>query len=102
MIARPPRTIPVPDAVADLAALQLPAHVLEVVDEVGLCGRLLTGRTLAACPAVIRIEPAVRLHARLGWANKQLAACNPGLVVGWGDMPGLNRHDRYHFDRDED
>jgi len=91
VIARPPRTIPVPDAVADLAARQLPAHVLEAVDEAGLCGRLLTGRTLAACAADVRIEPAVRLHARLAWANKQLAACNPGLVHGWGDLPGLNR-----------
>lgn len=49
MIARPPRTIPVPDAVADLAARQLPAHALAAVDEAGLCGRLLTGRTLIAC-----------------------------------------------------
>lgn len=91
MIARPPYTIPVPDAVADLAARHLPAHVLEAVDEAALCGRLLTGRTLAACPAAVRIEPAVRLHARLGTANKVLAACNPGLVHGWGDLPGLNR-----------
>ena len=88
MIARPPRTIPVPDAVA---ARQLPAHVLEAVDEAGLCGRLLTGRTLAACPAAVRAEPAVRLPARLCAANKILAAHNPGLVHGWGDLPGLNR-----------
>jgi hypothetical protein len=91
VIARPPYTIPVPDAVADLAARQLPGRVLEAVDEAGLCGRLLTGRTLAACPAVVRAEPAIRLHARLAWANKRLAAHNPGLVHGWGDLPGLNR-----------
>lgn len=91
MIARPPRTVPVPDAVADLAARQLPAHVLEAVDEAGLCGRLLTGRTLAACTTAVRVEPAIRLHARLCVANKTLAACNPGLVHGWGDLPGLNR-----------
>lgn len=91
MIARPPYTIPVPNAVADLAARQLPAHVLDAVDEAGLCGRLLTGRTLAACPAVVRVEPSVRLHARLCAANKVLAACNPGLVHGWGDLPGLDR-----------
>jgi hypothetical protein len=90
VIARPPRTIPIPDAVALLAGQQLPSRVREAVAEAGLCGRLPTGRTLAACPAVARVEPAVRLHARLGWANKQLAACNPGLVVGWGDMPGLS------------
>jgi hypothetical protein len=91
VIARPPRTIPVPDAVADLAARQLPARVLEAVDEAGLCGRLLTGRTLAACTAAVRAEPVARLHARLCAANKTLAACNPGLVHGWGDLPGLNR-----------
>jgi hypothetical protein len=91
VIARPPRTIPVPDAVADLAARQLPAHVLEAVDEAGLCGRLLTGRTLAACTAEVRAEAAIRLHARLCTANKTLSACNPGLVHGWGDLPGLNR-----------
>lgn len=91
MIARPSRTIPVPDAVADLAARQLPAHVLEAVDEAGLCGRLLAGRTLAACTAEVRAEPVVRLHARLCTANKTLAACNPGLVHGWGDLPGLER-----------
>jgi hypothetical protein len=91
VIARPPYTIPVPDAVADLAARQLPAHVLEAVDEAGLCGRLLAGRTLAACAAVVCAEPAVRLHVRLCAANKTLAAHNPGLVHGWGDLPGLNR-----------
>lgn len=91
MIARPARTVPVPDAVALFAGRQLPPHVRDAVDEAALCGRLLTGRTLAACPAVVRAEASVRLHARLCAANKTLAAWNPGLIHGWGDMPGLER-----------
>lgn len=91
MIARPRTTVPVPDAVALLAGRQLPPRVRVAVAEAALCGRLLTGRTLAAVPAVVRTEAAVRLHARLCGANKTQAAHNPGLVVGWGDMPGLNR-----------
>lgn len=91
MIARPPRTIPVPDAVALLAGRQLPAHIREAVAEAALCGRLLTSRTHAVCPADIRWEAAQHLHARLRAANKQLAAHNPGLIVRWADLPGLNR-----------
>lgn len=90
MTARPTPTVPVPDAVADLAGRQLPAWVREAVAEAGLCGRLLTGRTLAAVPVTVRTEPVVRLHARLCAANKVLGARNPGLVAGWGDLPGLN------------
>ena len=91
MISTPPRLIPVPDAVADLAARQLPPRIRDAVAEAGLAGRLLTGRTLAACPASVRTEPAVRLHARLRGANKQLAAYNPGLATGWADLDWRNR-----------
>lgn len=91
MIAFPRATVPVPDAVADLAGRQLPPHVRDAVVEAGLCGRLLTGRTLAAVPASVRVETATRLHERLARANKTLAAHNPGLVHSWADLPGLNR-----------
>jgi hypothetical protein len=83
--------VPVPDAVAALAGRQLPAVVREAVAEAGLCGRLLTGRTLAALPAQVRTEPTLRLQAQLCAANKVLAAHNPGLIAGWGDLPGLSR-----------
>lgn len=91
MIARPPSTVPVPDAVALLAGQQLPARVRDAVDEAGLCGRLLTARVHAACPLDVRLEAAGHLHQRIARANKTLAAHNPGLIVGWGDMPGLER-----------
>ncbi|MEU8829361.1 hypothetical protein [Streptomyces sp900116325] len=91
MIARPARTIPVPDAVASLAGRQLPAHVQSALGEVGLAGRLLTGRTLATVPASIRTEPTVRLHVRLCAANKVLAAHNPGLIHGWADLDWRNQ-----------
>jgi len=39
----------------------------------------------------VRLEAGGHLHQRLARANKTLAAHNPGLVVGWGDMPGLER-----------
>ena len=91
MIARPPRTIPVPDAVALLVGRQLPPRVRDAVYEAALCGRLLAGRVHAVCPLEVRLEAGGHLHQRLARANKTLAAHNPGLVVGWGDMPGLER-----------
>lgn len=91
MIARPLFTVPVPDAVALLAGRQLPAQVREAVDEAGLCGRLLTARVHAACPLDVRLEAGGHLHQRMAAANKTLAAYNPGLIFGWGDMPGHNR-----------
>lgn len=94
MIARPHPPIPAPDAVALFAARQLPARIRDAVDEAGLCGRLLTGRTLAAVPATVRMEPAVRLHARLCEANKALGARNPGLIIGWADTASLPRSSR--------
>jgi hypothetical protein len=91
VIAFPRATVPVPDAVADLAGRQLPPHVRDAVTEASLCGRLLTGRTLATVPASVRVEPATRLHERLARATKTLAAHNPGLVARWGNLPGLTR-----------
>jgi hypothetical protein len=91
VIARPPSTVPVPDAVALLAGRQLPPHVREAVAEAALCGRLLTSRTHAACHPYIRFEAAQYLHQRLRAANRTLAAHNPGCIVTWADMPGLNR-----------
>lgn len=91
MIARPTRTVPVPDSVASLAGRQLPDHVQSALAEVSLAGRLLAGRALAAVPASVRIEPAGRLHARLCAANKILAAHNPGLIHGWADLDWRNR-----------
>ncbi|MFF2383738.1 hypothetical protein [Streptomyces sp. NPDC058108] len=81
-----PRTVPVPDAVADLAARHLPPRVRDAVD-------------LQAA--------ALRRYARLGqpqyaearWllaqdvaaTNKIAAAHNPGLVATRRDLPGLDR-----------
>ncbi|MFJ6559959.1 hypothetical protein ACIQMV_08760 [Streptomyces sp. NPDC091412] len=80
--------VPVPDAVALRAGLQLPTRVKRAVDEAALCGRLLTSRCLAA--ADDRTEPTVRLQARLATANKTLAAYDPRLVTRWADLPSLN------------
>lgn len=91
MIARPLRTVPVPDAVADLAGRQLPARVREAVAEAALCGRLLTSRTHAVCPADVQFEAAQHLHQRLRAANRILAAHNPGYTTTWADMPGRDR-----------
>ncbi|MEV0220877.1 hypothetical protein [Streptomyces sp. NPDC050704] len=91
MIARPPRTVPVPDAVASLSGRQLPAHVRDAITEAALCGRLLTSRTHAACPLDVRLEAGGHLHQRIARANRVLAAHNPGLTFGWGDMPGRER-----------
>jgi hypothetical protein len=86
VIARPPRTIPIPDAVADLSARQLPQHIRDARREswegcihLSLCRqpRYEEGRQWAL--------------ARIAGATKVLAAHNPGLVHGWGDLPGLNR-----------
>lgn len=88
----PPRTaVPVPDAVATLSARQLPPHIRQAITDAGDAGRLLTSRTHAACPFEVRMEAGGHLHQRLARANKQLAACDPRLIHGWDDMPGLNR-----------
>ncbi|MER6540112.1 hypothetical protein ABT215_41380 [Streptomyces sp900105755] len=86
MIARPPRTIPVPDAVADLAARQLPQHIRDARHE-----------SWAACVSLSlcrhpRYEEGRQwAFARIAAATKVLAAHNPGLVHSWADLPGLNR-----------
>lgn len=102
MIARPRATVPVPDAVALLAGCQLPPRVQEAVAEAALCGRLLTSRTHAVCPADVQFEAAQHLHQRLRAANRTLAACNPGLIIGWADLPNHARNSRAHLDRDEE
>ncbi|KOU62104.1 hypothetical protein ADK57_25875 [Streptomyces sp. MMG1533] len=77
-----------------LAGRQLPPHVREAVGEAALCGRLLTSRTHAVCHPAIRYEAAQTLYGRIAGANKQLAACNPGLIIGWADLPGLRKGER--------
>lgn len=86
MIATPPRTIPVPDAVASLSGRQLPDRVLNAVAETAEAVRL-----YAACRGPQCAEARQRLEARIAGANKTLAACNPGLVARPGDLPGLER-----------
>jgi hypothetical protein len=79
--------VPVPDAVADHTAAQLPERVREAVVEVATVGRLLTSRPHAVAPFEVRMEAGGNLHQRLAHANKVLAAHNPGLIHRWGDMP---------------
>ncbi|MFF2852667.1 hypothetical protein ACFVT5_41200 [Streptomyces sp. NPDC058001] len=86
MIARPPSTVPVPDAVALLAGAQIPPHILDAeiaaVDAVHRFG-------LSRGP---RYEEARQVAlADIARANKILAAHNPGLIVGSADLPGINR-----------
>ncbi|MEU1497287.1 hypothetical protein [Streptomyces sp. NPDC005732] len=86
MIASPRTAVPVPDAVATLAARRLPAHVRDAVAEAGDAGRLLTE---TAGPQYA--EARQQLHQRLARANRVLAAHNPRLTHGWADLPGLHR-----------
>ena len=86
MIAFPRTAVPVPDAVADLSGRQLPERVRqarrqswEVCVHLSLCRhpRYEEGRQNAL--------------ARIAAASKVLAAYNPNLLHGWGDLPGLGR-----------
>ncbi|MFJ9633790.1 hypothetical protein ACIRU8_39460 [Streptomyces sp. NPDC101175] len=86
MIAFPRTAVPVPDAVADLAARQLPQHVRDARREswqacvhLSLCRhpRYEEGRQWAL--------------AEIARATKTLAAHNPGLTHNWADLPGLDR-----------
>lgn len=86
MIALPPRTVPIPDAVASLSGRQLPARVRDAVGEAADAVRL-----YAACRGPQYTEARQELQARIARANWILAACNPGLVAGPSDLPGLNR-----------
>ncbi|WP_405888856.1 hypothetical protein OG762_36895 [Streptomyces sp. NBC_01136] len=86
MIARPPSTVPVPDAVVDLAGLQLPERVRKARKQAWeSCVRL------SLCRLPRYEEGRQYALAEIAAANKVLAAHNPGLVASWGDMPGLNR-----------
>jgi hypothetical protein len=86
VIARPSYTIPVPDAVADLAARQLPQHIRDARRESWeACVHL------SLCRQPRYEEGRQAALARIAAATKVLAAHNPGLVHGWGDLPGLNR-----------
>lgn len=89
MIAIPPRTVPVPDAVATLSASQLPARVRDAVTEAADAVRL-----YATCRGPQYAEARQGLEARVARANKTLAARNPGLVAGWGDLPDLRKEER--------
>lgn len=86
MIAFPRTPVPVPAAVADLAASHLPPHVPDAVGEAGMAGRLLTDTTGPQYAEVRQL-----LHVRLARANRVLAAYNPKLIHGWSNLPGLNR-----------
>ena len=87
MIARPPRTIPVPDAVALLAGRQLPTRVQAAFEQAGdAVWRLHLARGE-------RYEEARQeQQARIAAANKVLAAHNPGLIHGWADVPAATRN----------
>lgn len=85
MIARPPRTVPVPDAVADLAFGQLPARIREARKQAyAACVNL------SLCRHPRWEEGRQNAFAEIAAATKVLGAHNPGLVAGWGDLPGLN------------
>ncbi|MCX4232035.1 hypothetical protein [Streptomyces ortus] len=86
MIALPPRTVPIPDAVATLSASQLPARVQAAVTEAADAVRL-----YVTCRGPQYTEARQGLEARIARANRTLAACNPGLIAGPGDLPALNR-----------
>ena len=86
MIALPRLNVPIPDAVADLSGRHLPERVWqarrqswEACVHLSLCRhpRYEEGRQLAL--------------ARIAAASKVLAAHNPTLVHGGGDLPGLDR-----------
>lgn len=86
MTARPHLPVPVPDAVALLASLQLPPRVRDAVDR-----QAAALHRYAALPQPQYVEARWLVAQDLAAAGKVLAAHNPGLVVGWGDMPGLGR-----------
>lgn len=94
MIAFPRLNVPVPDSIALRAGQQLPPHIRQAVADAAEAGRLLAFRTHAACPFDVRMEAGGHLHQRIAWANKQLAAHNPGLIFNWGDMPDRRKGER--------
>jgi hypothetical protein len=86
VIAFPRATVPVPDAVADLAGRQLPPRVRDAVGR-----QAATLRRYAQLSQPQYAEARWLLAQEVAAANKTLAAHNPGLVARWGDLPGLNR-----------
>lgn len=86
MIAFPRATVPVPDAVADLADRQLPPHVRDAVGQ-----QAATLRRYAQLSQPQYAEARWILTQDIAATNKALAAHNPGLVARWDDLPGLNR-----------
>ncbi|WP_405559008.1 hypothetical protein OHV08_34095 [Streptomyces canus] len=86
MIAFPRTTIPVPEAVAALSARQLPDRVRAARRQAWEASV-----RLDLCRQPRYEEGRQRALAELSAANKVLAAVNPGLIFGWGDMPGQNR-----------
>ena len=88
MIAPLRANVPVPDGVALRIAGQLPPRVQAAVGDTAEAGRL-----YAACRGPQYAEARQLLQARLRIANKTLAAHDPRLVHGHGDLPGLNQKD---------
>ncbi|WP_020135067.1 hypothetical protein [Streptomyces sp. 351MFTsu5.1] len=86
MIAFPRTPVPVPDAVADLSARQLPPHIRQAVKDAADAGR-----SLSLCRLPRYEEGRQRALASIARANKQLAAHNPHRMYGWEDLPGLQR-----------
>ncbi len=86
MIAFPRTRVPVPDAVADLSARQLPPHIQQAVKAAAAAGR-----HLSLCRHPRYEEGRQWALAGIAAANKQLAAHNPHRMYGWSDLPGLRR-----------
>lgn len=84
MITVPRLSIPVPDAVAEMAPVTDPRELARIA------GMLLSAQARTAKDPQGREEGRHRLHARLCTANKQLG-CLPGRLYGWDDLPGLDR-----------
>jgi hypothetical protein len=89
VIAFPRATVPVPDAVADLAGRQLPPHVRDAVGR-----QAATLRRYAQLAQPQYAEARWILAQDIATANKTLAAHNPGLVARWGNLPGLRKEER--------
>jgi len=86
VIAFPRTTVPVPNAVAALAARQLPPHIQQAVKNAADAGR-----SLSLCRHPRYEEGRQWALAGIAAANKELAAHNPHRMYGWGDLPGLRR-----------
>lgn len=92
MIAAPRTSVPIPDAVADLARRQqLSTQARQEIRTATRAGRMLTDLPLTKVPLQLRLEASVHHHATLCAANKKLARYGPDHLFGWGSVPGLNR-----------